>query len=1235
MNLPGGLFEPAHVLDVLSAPVWQHLALALLHTLWQGALVAAVLVLLLARLGADRPLARYLASCAALAAIVVAGVATWSIQDVTHARRVVAQREAAASAAESTRAPRTALHQHVDAAPAVDTASSLTPQSSTARSSAAPSSAAPSSPATRFPVASATPVTAARDEGRATAGVTAWLSDGTSKLLDRAQVLDRALPALTVAWLAGVVLMLARLAWQVTAARALLRGAPISDERWLAWRDELCAALGITRTVRLLELPASGRFAPGGRWGWSRRAATPAFWGPAAWGVVRPVVLLPLAALTGLSPEVLRAILAHELAHVRRHDYLVNLAQMAIEALLFFNPAVWWINRQIRAEREACCDRLAADVTGQPWTVPEALYEWAVRMAELGQQDERAPSVASVAPAWSGRASSRWPLVDRARRLLVKGYRPRPLVSPLGLSVWLLVTMLALVALWRSTTAVVALAADVLSPAERVEQVERTRQEYATGDNVRVGRGTLRGTLRTADEEPLPGDIRGSSYSRRRDSSMIASLGTLGENIEISVQSGRVWLLLDAPGYAPAIVGPYTVQADETIEAIDVVLQRGFPLELRVSDRGGQPIAGATLQANPIIDGASSGFRQFETDEQGIVRIEHAIEGAYRVTARRHGFQPLRGQEFDVARERPIEITLQPARVVPGTVRSRDGRPLAGVEVVQFARWVDEGASEQHGRGGTVLATSDAEGRFLLDELVPRVVYNLLLVSPGEGRAFAEVTDEVERLDVELPGNLSVSGTLLGAPTDRTERLRMGALSVSYSQQVELAGWGTRRATYRDADRVQLDISGQVPCFTIDGLLPGEVLLRFGEYAVRTEVGLASPHAEVTIDLSAPAPQPAQRTVILRLEGFDPTAPPQGTVSTYARGEASGGDTRDLPVEGGSVRIDVATPSHLHYYARGLVGYWFARGNFEVPPGDEPLEVAVSLFPAGAVAGQVVTADGSPPAEGATVDLRVLQAPTPIERHQVHSGAHYNLDERGRFVFTPLPLGGQYQLAAADGRNVVVSPAISLDESRPTVALELSLPETTSVAGSIVDAGGRPLADFGFHLHYQDAHSEYTRSWSMTTDARGQFAIDDLAADRAQYAIRVLPRSRFQPRLVPLQAAAPAPLTIRLEDGLVAEGQILDADSLWPVPGVGLSAIPVDPRPGGVIVYEAEAVTDRDGRFRFSNLGPRVYRLYSRSGTQWSDDDEALLHPGEPARLIYVTLSPMSDVVPRRPEVEP
>ena len=94
---------------------------------------------------------------------------------------------------------------------------------------------------------------------------------------------------------------------------------------------------------------------------------------PVVFGWLKPTILLPFHVLESLTGAQLRMVLAHELAHIRRHDYLANLVQTCIETLLFFHPAVWWISRRIRAEREHCCDDLAVRYCGDGADLASAL----------------------------------------------------------------------------------------------------------------------------------------------------------------------------------------------------------------------------------------------------------------------------------------------------------------------------------------------------------------------------------------------------------------------------------------------------------------------------------------------------------------------------------------------------------------------------------------------------------------------------------------------------------------------------------------------------------------------------------------------------------------------------------------------------------------------------------------------------------------------------------------------
>ncbi len=152
-------------------------------------------------------------------------------------------------------------------------------------------------------------------------------------------------PWIVPAWLCGVLLLSARFLAGWNAARTLpLQGVSPAPAAVQAVLERLRARLGIDCRVNLLESVSVNV--------------------PTALGVVRPVILLPVCAVTGLSPEAIEAVLAHELAHIRWHDYLVNLLQTAAETLLFYHPAVWWVTRRIRIERENCCDDLAVAATG-------------------------------------------------------------------------------------------------------------------------------------------------------------------------------------------------------------------------------------------------------------------------------------------------------------------------------------------------------------------------------------------------------------------------------------------------------------------------------------------------------------------------------------------------------------------------------------------------------------------------------------------------------------------------------------------------------------------------------------------------------------------------------------------------------------------------------------------------------------------------------------------------------
>ena len=166
----------------------------------------------------------------------------------------------------------------------------------------------------------------------------------------------RFLPWVVIVWLAGALLFWVRLAggWAMAARMRSMLVRPAPPE-WQRTLGNLGARIGLTRPVRLL--------------------VSALVQVPAVVGWLRPVVLVPVGALGGLPAAQLEALLLHELAHIRRHDYLLNILQSVAEALLFYHPAVWWVSGHVRAERELCCDDVAVAVSGDALTYARALTQ--------------------------------------------------------------------------------------------------------------------------------------------------------------------------------------------------------------------------------------------------------------------------------------------------------------------------------------------------------------------------------------------------------------------------------------------------------------------------------------------------------------------------------------------------------------------------------------------------------------------------------------------------------------------------------------------------------------------------------------------------------------------------------------------------------------------------------------------------------------------------------------------
>ncbi|MET4106565.1 M56 family metallopeptidase [Hymenobacter sp. UYP22] len=327
---------------LLPAALVRALGWTLVHSLWQGAVVALALAGLLLLLRRHQAEIRY--RTAAVALLVLLALAT-----ITFARYYTATPEPS---------PVAGFVVGDEAAVRAD--------------GVMPLATAGSAPATRSTAPAVAPA--------APTGLQAWLT-----------YFDNNLPVLVAAWLLGLLAMTLRLLGGLAYVQRLrrYRVQPLAQE-WQQRLTALADKAGLKQPVQLLE-SALVRV-------------------PVVVGHVSPVILLPLGTVTGLSTAYLEAILAHELAHVQRRDYLMNLVQSVAETLFFYHPAVWFINACLRTERENCCDDAAtALVGGNPLTVARAL----AALAELTAAPE--PTETRLAMSALGPDGS---VLGRIRRLV-------------------------------------------------------------------------------------------------------------------------------------------------------------------------------------------------------------------------------------------------------------------------------------------------------------------------------------------------------------------------------------------------------------------------------------------------------------------------------------------------------------------------------------------------------------------------------------------------------------------------------------------------------------------------------------------------------------------------------------------------------------------------------------------------------------------------------------------------
>ncbi len=300
----------------------QQLGWTLLHSLWQVSVIAVVLAIVLQLIPCQRSNWRYTATCLALLAVCVFSLGTYAFMNPSGAPTASSDANSSEVAVVDS-VPNGIRHTR----PVAPTAELQEGNLQTEHN----------------------PVF----DGESADAANAVSSASSIAGMNHGDVMDVVMPWLVVAWFVGAVCIAIWHLGGLLILRRLCRRASKPAEAIVKLVHDCGDRLEVRRTVRVL---------------CSKTVSS-----PAVVGIWEPVILLPAALASGLSTHELRAILLHELAHIRRHDFLINVMQAVVESLFFYHPAVWWISHRIRTERENCCDDLACDVLGNRFDYTRAL----------------------------------------------------------------------------------------------------------------------------------------------------------------------------------------------------------------------------------------------------------------------------------------------------------------------------------------------------------------------------------------------------------------------------------------------------------------------------------------------------------------------------------------------------------------------------------------------------------------------------------------------------------------------------------------------------------------------------------------------------------------------------------------------------------------------------------------------------------------------------------------------
>lgn len=990
--------------SMLESPIVHRLGWVLLHSLWEGTGVAAVLAVVLACLRRGSPQARYVAACGAMGLIAALPVITFEL--TMPALPVSSPRVAVDGGPARERL----------AGAATDTARSLIWE--------------PSDPAVA-PTAGLATAERLSGERQMRAPVAIPLWERTI------QAISVSAPLFVLAWAAGVlVLSLWNLGGWVALHRLKARTARPAGDALHQTAQKLCRRLGLAAGVGLAE--------------------SAAVFSPLVIGAFKPLILLPASVLSELPPAQIESVLAHELAHVRRHDYLVNLLQTAIETLLFYHPAVWWISRRIRAERENCCDDIALSLTHDRVTYVRALAAVA---------GARPPALAAAA---GGR------VLFRVRRILglpeqSAARAPRWLSGAVALALLLALVVSASLRVPAAGAKAAAL------PTTQPSGMEVTVTDQATG--LPLADVELH-TVMHVRQPPVTTDANGRA------------------RIALPPDTVALNLWAKKSGYVPTVAHWDTTRGHDLIPArFSIRLERGTSIGGTVVDEHGAPIRGVTVcvaARSPERKAAAPVSTQvyddaFVTDERGKWRCDiipkDAEEVSLRLSHPDFASDQIYGQSgrptLDQLRAMSDTLVLKEGVTVAGRVLETSGTPIMRARVVLGQNSLGLHAPETR---------SDAGGRFVLRHC--RTDERAVLVATADGHAPEvrqfRLNQDVKNLEVRL----SAAKPLVVRVVDPQGRPLPGTrLFIQRWRDSNLVQWDAHtdadgRAVWKEApaDTVLYDISheGYVQ-------VPDQPLTATGQQQTVTLLPELKVSGTVVDDQSG---KPVEHFRVLNgwtSSGRSPFWERDGNDGPILGREGQFQFTEDLARDGYAVRIEadgyLPTESRVFHKEEGSVMFQFR------------------LKKAADIRQTLVTPDGRPLAGAdvlvVTPSSQIIVKGSSVSKQQTFA-LRTKTDAEGRFRLPP-QLENYWLMVVHDQGFAQLKPA-QLGGSSPMRVPPWGRVEgmarvgAKAAAGQTISALPRDNPDLSGHVTVED---------EAVADGNGHFVLEHVPPGKTDIAIQV------------------------------------------------------------------------------------------------------------------------------------